>query len=192
MQFLKDVLGDMFVDVSERIESYNREHPEKKVKLADLSGGNYVSKAKFNDLEAEASRLKAQLASLKAQESDSNEDEDSLKKELSDLKALYEKDTDALKKELNQARFDGALDLALEKCGARNIKAVRALLDLDSLELEDGQLAGLSAQLDAVRAENGFLFSGGALSTAMKQGGSAPAADGFVVSARRAAGLTQP
>ena len=37
MEFLKNVLGDSFADVSERIGRYNREHPENQVKLADLS-----------------------------------------------------------------------------------------------------------------------------------------------------------
>ena len=187
MEFLKNVLGDSFADVSERIGRYNREHPENQVKLADLSEGKYVSKAKFCDLEAEAKRLKELLSSQH-----SEDDPDGPEQKLAELKQKYDKDTEALKTELKQAKFNGALDLALERSGAKNTKAVRALLDLDSLELdENGGLSGLSQQLESLRADNGFLFGRGAASTALAQGAAFPVTDGFVASAREAAGMTK-
>ena len=142
MEFLKNVLGDSFADVSERIGRYNREHPENQVKLADLSEGKYVSKAKFCDLEAEAKRLKELLSSQH-----SEDDPDGPEQKLAELKQKYDKDTEALKTELKQAKFNGALDLALERSGAKNTKAVRALLDLDSLERAFGTFpaAGVSS-----------------------------------------------
>ena len=177
MEFLKNVLGDSFADVSERIGRYNREHPENQVKLADLSEGKYVSKAKFCDLEAEAKRLKELLSSQH-----SEDDPDGPEQKLAELKQKYDKDTEALKTELKQAKFNGA----------KNTKAVRALLDLDSLELdENGGLSGLSQQLESLRADNGFLFGRGAASTALAQGAAFPVTDGFVASAREAAGLTK-
>lgn len=196
MEFLKEVLGDSFASVSEKIERFNREHPDRAVKLADLSGGKYVSKAKYNDLEAEANRLKKQVADFTAlRESGKtalNSEPSEHEKALSDLKDRYKRDTEALRAELERAKVDAAVDLALVKNGARNIKAARALIQFDGLALKDGLVDGLEEQIEQVRAENSFLFGRGAVSSAMKQGGGAPAADGFVVSARQAAGLARP
>ncbi len=266
MEFLKEALGSSFSSVCEKITRFNREHPDRAVKLANLSGGDYVSKAKYRDLEAEVNRLKKQTADLvnlrgnkllvSSEQKDKSGQERLLanseqknkptqvgepiqsaegrqtgvpakeemlasgeqkgvpnqsaegrqtgvpaaqsaegrqtgeaEEELFALQALYKKDTEALKAELDRARLDAQVDLALEKSGARNIKAARALLDFDKLTLKAGEAVGLDQQIDAMRAENGFLFSRSSASTAMKQGG-APAPDGFVVSARQAAGLT--
>ena len=41
---------------------------------------------------------------------------------------------------------------------ARNSKAVKALLDMDGLKLNDGKIIGLDEQLSQIKEENGFLF----------------------------------
>lgn len=183
MDFLKNVLGDSFADFSEKIAAYNQAHPERMMKLANLSEGNYVSKAKFSDLEAREKQLRQQIAALQG---DGNEN---LSMQLSALQEKYDADTKRLMGELQEAKFNGAVDLALQKSGARNAKAVRALLDLSQVELENGVLVGLDAQLDELRQENGFLFQSGVVSTGLRQGGAPAASDGFVTAAREAAGL---
>lgn len=183
MDFLKEALGELFAPFSEKIEAFNQAHPERRIKLCDLSAGNYVSRGKFSDLEAEAKRLKEQLSIANADSADE------LHQQLQTLQKRYDDDVARLSGELSAAKFDGAIDLALQKYGARNAKAVRALLDLDQLSLEDGAVVGLSAQLDAIREENGFLFQSGAVSTGMSVGAPKPPADGFIASARTAAGL---
>ncbi|MGI5891988.1 MAG: phage scaffolding protein [Bacillota bacterium] len=60
--------------------------------------------------------------------------------------------------ELKAVRFDFALEAALMGAKARNIKAVRALLDTKNMHLKDGKLLGLEEQLQAVQAENPYLF----------------------------------
>ena len=184
MDFLKSVLGDDYSRFSEKIKSYNDAHPERRIKLCDLSEGNYVSKAKYRDLEAQTERLKESLSLY-----DGADDPDGAKTKLCDLMEKYEKDTEGLKKELTKARLSGAVDLALEKSGARNIKALRALIDFDKVCLTDDGLEGLDFQLEEIRKENGYLFKHSSVSTALKQGDKHPEVDGFVASAREAAGL---
>lgn len=56
--------------------------------------------------------------------------------------------------------FEEALGRALRRSGARNEKAVRALLDEEGLQLgEDGELQGLKEQLGEIRIQHGYLFS---------------------------------
>ena len=55
--------------------------------------------------------------------------------------------------------FEDALRQSLRQAGARNEKAVRALLKEQELALgEDGTLQGLDEQLEALRHECGYLF----------------------------------
>lgn len=61
-------------------------------------------------------------------------------------------------RQLAEYRFDAALENALQKSGARSTKAVKALLSMEEIALEDGQLTGLDGQLERLKAESGFLF----------------------------------
>lgn len=49
MEFLKDVLGDLYEAAAERIESYNNDNPEKPLELVNLSDGNYISKENYEN-----------------------------------------------------------------------------------------------------------------------------------------------
>lgn len=184
MDFLKDVLGEDFSSFSEKIESFNNAHPESRIKLCNLSEGNYVSRGKYREKEAELVRLKEELDALKSEDGASK-----LSEELALLNEKYEKDTGDLRAQIEKVKFDGAVDLALFQSGARSVKAVRALLNLDDVVLTDEGLEGLIPQLDALKQESGFLFRSGTSSTGLKQGSVSYASDGFVASAREAAGL---
>ncbi len=62
--------------------------------------------------------------------------------------------------EIKQLRLDCAVDAALTAAGAKNHKAVRSLLDLESVSLgEDGKAVGLAEQLGALKSSDGYLFS---------------------------------
>lgn len=66
----------------------------------------------------------------------------------------------AHKAEMQQLKLDNAIDNALSAAGARNNKAVRALLDLSGVQLgEDGQLSGWQEQLEALQKSDGYLFA---------------------------------
>ncbi|MBE7028138.1 MAG: hypothetical protein E7407_03785 [Ruminococcaceae bacterium] len=125
MDFLKEALNEKFTEFADLIDAYNRQYPEKAVKLANLSGGGYVDKDKY-----------------------------------SSLKAKYEKEMGRLKEENQISKKEFALELALREEKPKNLKAVKALLDFDSIIYEDGELIGFKEQMEAVKKENGFLFEG--------------------------------
>src|SRR5699024_12596363 len=55
---------------------------------------------------------------------------------------------------------DYEIAAALSKAGAKNDKAVKALLDTEKVNFDDdGKLIGLSEQLEAVKKDNDFLFA---------------------------------
>lgn len=79
------------------------------------------------------------------------------------IKALQQQNSEqqkAHKVEMAQLKLDNAIDNALTAAGAKNLKAVRALLDLDKLQLgEDGKLQGWLEQLEALQKSDGYLFA---------------------------------
>lgn len=60
---------------------------------------------------------------------------------------------------LNKVQFDFALSNALKDSGARNTKAVKALLKTDDLKLSDGKIIGFDEQIADIKKENDFLFA---------------------------------
>ena len=84
-----------------------------------------------------------------------------LNTKLADLQSKYDADTQKLNDQIQQSKVNSALELALVSNKARNTKAVKALIDLEKIELnEDGTIKGLDEQLTALKTDNAFLFDG--------------------------------
>ena len=115
-----------------------------------------TEKTKFGDYET----LKTQLSDAnKKIEEFGKLDFDGVKAMADDYKAKFEQAQADSKKQLDELRFNHALDSALGGAKAKNIKAVRALLETDKLKLnKDGSLTGLSEQLEKIKSENDYLF----------------------------------
>ena len=81
---------------------------------------------------------------------------ESLKAQVKELKA----DISAKNDELRRVKVNAAVDTALIAAGAKNIVAVKALIEgLDKMELlEDGSVKGLKEKIDAVKKSDGYLF----------------------------------
>lgn len=54
--------------------------------------------------------------------------------------------------------FNSVLDSAVSKSGAKNAKAVKALLDLDALKASKNQAEDITKALESVKSENGYMF----------------------------------
>jgi hypothetical protein len=62
--------------------------------------------------------------------------------------------------QVQSIKFEAALEQTLKGSGAKNIRAVKALLDLDTLKFDGDKIEGLQEQLQKVKDENPFLFEG--------------------------------
>ena len=105
-------------------------------------------------LQSQLNDRDTQLKGLKGKAKDSDEltaEIDKLQKANKEAKEKYEADLTAQQKSF-------LVDKALADAGARNAKAVSSLLDLDSVEVKDGQLTGLDDQLKALRESDGYMF----------------------------------
>ena len=59
---------------------------------------------------------------------------------------------------LEKMQFDHILEGKLSERKPRNAVAVKALLNMDGLKLSNGEIVGLTEQLDKIAKENDFLF----------------------------------
>ncbi len=84
-----------------------------------------------------------------------NED---LTKQLEDLQSRFDEIKTSSEQQIADLKKSSAIDIALTQAGAKNIKAAKALLDSESLELTDEGLKGLDDQLAALKESDGYLF----------------------------------
>lgn len=122
-----------------------------------------------NPLKQEKESLKAEVDSYKEQVTDRDSqleeikskvgDTDALNATIESLKQANKDKDDAHQAKVKQVQLDYEITLALNKANARNEKAVKALLDLDTVKLnEEGQLIGLSEQLNNLQETDDYLF----------------------------------
>jgi len=86
-------------------------------------------------------------------------DNDDLTAEINRLKDENTKATTDLQSKLDKQSFDFNLEKALTVAGVRNAKAVRALLDTESIKVDGDKLLNLDTQLDALKASDAYLFA---------------------------------
>lgn len=63
------------------------------------------------------------------------------------------------KADIEKLQFGYILDSALKSAGAKNTKAVKALLNDDGLKLNGESIVGLEEQIKAIKENNGYLFN---------------------------------
>lgn len=130
----------------------------------DIENAKTASAAEIKNLQTEVDGLKTQvsdrdkqLENLKASVGDNEE----LKKQIADLQTENETAKKSHESEMNQLKVDFAVERALTGAKAKNITAVKALLDLADAKLDkDGNVKGLSEQIEKLTAgeDTKFLF----------------------------------
>lgn len=127
-------------------------------KILDENGAD-LEKAKTK-LEAERDNYKSQLETaqnaLKEFEGvDVKDLQDKITTLNNDLKT---KETEYQQK-IADMEFNSVLDSAITKSGAKNSKAVKALLDLEALKASKNQAEDITKALESVKSENDFMFT---------------------------------
>lgn len=136
-------------------------------KVADASAEElkgFIPKARFDEVNTEKKNLEAAKATLEGQlESlkNSTGDVEAMKKQIETLQVENKAKDEAHAAEIKQLKIDTAIASALTEAKAKNIKAVKALLDLENAELlEDGTIKGLADQIKKLQGaeDSKFLF----------------------------------
>lgn len=135
-----------------------------KINGDDIENAKGTTSTEIKNLQTEVEGLKTQvgdrdkqLETLKASAGDNAD----LKKKIEDLQTENATAKATHESELNQLKIDFAVEKALTGAKAKNIKAVKALLELGEAKLDkDGNVKGLDEQIEKLRSgdDTKFLF----------------------------------
>jgi len=151
---LKDILGDdLYKQVKEKLG-------DTEVAVVDPNDPT-VPKRRLDEVIAERNRYKeqveerdSQLAGLKA----GAKDNDVLKAQIAELQTKNQRTTEEYEKQLKEQRLAFAVERAVAKAEARNVKAVVALLDASKISLDGENLLGIDEQVAALKKSDPYLF----------------------------------
>lgn len=150
---LKELLGDeLYKQVAEKVGEH---------KIAVVSDGSYIPKAKFDEKLQEIKEYKNQLKERDQQLEDLGakaKGHEELTKRIEELTAQNEKTKQEYEQKIQQQAFDHALSSALNGAKARNSEAVKALLKTDEIKFDGDKLEGLDEQLKALKESDSYLF----------------------------------
>nr|DAU90810.1 MAG TPA: minor structural protein [Caudoviricetes sp.] len=164
----------------------------KDIKLANLAGGGYVDKKKYDDKAAELETANKTIAGLQdTVKKFDGVDVEKLRSDAKEWESKYNTDLAAVK-------LDSAVSMALVEAKAKNPKLAKAALDMSTVKLDGDKLLGFSEQLEALKKSDAYLFdiedegAGGAGSARINTGGGhggGTGSDSFMASLMKGAGL---
>lgn len=139
---------------------------EQATKVMESLDGNYVTKNRFNAVNAELKQVKdtlkerdGQLETLK----ESTGDVEALKKQIETLQEDNKAKDETHEAQIKQMKMDAAINVALSVAKARNPETVKPLLKafLDNAELEGENIKGLDVEIKKLvdADETKFLFA---------------------------------
>ena len=132
LEWLKNILGDIWTEDIDK-------------KISAEIGKGFVAKTQL----AEANKTIAGYKEM---------DIDAIRQSAADWQAKAEqarKDADA---RVAAVQFDAKLDGAISKARGRNARAIKALLDVETLRSSKDQDKDIGAALDALQKDSGYLF----------------------------------
>ena len=129
-EWLKELLGEAYT-------------PQLEESLTAALAQRFVNK---EELDTRQAKWKTELETARAQAADWKQQAE-----------RAEKDAAA---QVEAVRFDAQLDSAIGKAKGRNAKAIKALLDVDALRASKDPDKDISAALEQLEQENGYLFGG--------------------------------
>lgn len=144
----------------------NKEQVDAVIKINgdDIENAKKTAESETQNVQKEVDSLKSQvkerdkqLETLKATAGDN----EALTKQIADLQAENATAKEAHETEMTRLKVDFAVEKALAGANAKNIKAVKALLDLEDAKLDkEGNVKGLQEQIDKLTAadDTKFLF----------------------------------
>lgn len=109
--------------------------------------------------ETELETLQGQLEAANKQIEDFKEmDIEGIKQAADDYKEKYEKAKQDAEAEIEALKFEHSLESALTKAGAKNVKAVKALLDIESLRNSKNIDSDLESAIKTLQESDDYLF----------------------------------
>ncbi|RDY22876.1 scaffolding protein [Romboutsia maritimum] len=149
---LEELLGtELYKQVTEKLG-------DKKIMLDD---GNFIPKSRFDQVNEAKKELETQVKDRDKQLKDLStkaQGNEELTKQIEQLQLLNKQTQTDYEAKINQMQFGYALDSELTNAKCKNTKALKALLDIDSIKYQEGKFEGLESQLEGLRESDSYLF----------------------------------
>jgi hypothetical protein len=132
-------------------------------KLVDISDGSFIPKEKFDAVNSEKKSLEQQLTDRDQQLRELSakaKGHEELSAKIADLLKVNEEAKQAFEAEKQKLKYEHTLENAIRDAGAKNPKAVKALLDTDSIKLDGDKLLGFEEQIKTLKEQEDYLFKG--------------------------------
>lgn len=160
MSFTRDDLREIGID-EESLEKVMTLHGQEVQGLNDKVS---QKESKLNELQSTVDSYKEDNKQKDNELKDLQEkakNGDDLQQTISDLRQANEDREKERQKEIKELKFNHNLENKLRDVGARNVKAVRALLDSENLKFndEENEVIGLQDQLEKLRESDSYLFA---------------------------------
>ena len=158
---LKKLLGE---ELFEQVNTKLKEVDDKDVELfiASENDGDFVRRNRLNEESDKVKELRSQLQDYDTQIEELKKHADAsseLQDKIKEIQDAKKEEVESLNNKLRQKTLDNEVEKELIKRKARNPKAVKALLDNDTIKLEeDDSIIGLSEQLDKLQESDDYLF----------------------------------
>ena len=157
IEVLKDHLSE------ETYSAVAEELKDKDIKLADLSGGEYVSKGKYEALETQLNNTQTLLTDTSAKLEIALQnagDSDALKQEIENIKNTNKTEVANITAQYESKLKSAAVMAELTKAGANDPNDIMPHLDMGAITVNDKGVVGLTEQLEPIKTAKPYLFKG--------------------------------
>lgn len=158
MANIKDIIGE---------EAYNALSEDKRKEIGkkdfeDISGGAFIPKQRFEQVNEQAKEYKKQSEQKDTQISKLKEefkDVDGLKEKVETLEATNKAQKETYEKQLSDISFNNALEKGLGAFNVKDKKLIMALIDKDKLKADGESMIGLKEQIEPLQKSHEYLFN---------------------------------
>ena len=146
MDFLKDLFGDKQLSYDElvkAIEAHNKADEDNQIKVANLAGGEYISKEKYDAKEKELTKANEQLTTLNDTVKGFDGEKKDLDQKIKDLQKQYDTDTKALKEGFAK---ESAISQWFSQNKTNYTDLLKSKFDMEKITVDGDKVIGLDEQ----------------------------------------------
>ncbi|MCI8309097.1 MAG: hypothetical protein HFJ45_02575 [Clostridia bacterium] len=151
MEWLKELLKSAGAENVDDLES----------KIAKELPKHFKPAKEFNEINEELKVVKEEKKTLEDDKKKIEDEYNNFKKgsiSQADYEAKKKEIEDNTKSEIEKVRLESKIDLAINNAKAKNVKSVKANLDLEKIKLDGDKLLGFDDQIEALKKSDAYLF----------------------------------
>ncbi len=151
MEWLKELLKNAGVENVEDLES----------KISKELPKHFKPAKEFNEINEELKVIKGEKKTLEDDKKKIEDEYNNFKKgsiSQADYEAKKKEIEETSKAEIEKVRLESKIDLAINNAKAKNVKSVKANLDLDKIKLDGDKLLGFDDQIEVLKKSDAYLF----------------------------------